>query len=316
MIRVAVLDDYQHVAESLADWATLDGRAEVIFFHDHLADPSGVIARLGSFDAVCLMRERTPLPALVIAALPRLRLIVTTGMGNASVDVDAARARDISYCGTEMTGPDTPELSWLLAATLLRGFVVEAASVRTGGWQRTVGRRISGATIGLLGLGNIGGAVARYAQAFGMDVLAWSQNLTQERAHEYGARYVSEDELFTRSDVVSIHVRLSERTRGLVTARHLELLGPQGYLVNTSRGPIVVESDLVHALNTGVIAGAAIDTFDVEPLPPAHPLRTAQRGFPTPHIGYVTRESFEQCYAQTLEDVVAWLDGSPVRVID
>jgi phosphoglycerate dehydrogenase-like enzyme len=262
------------------------------------------------------MRERTPLPASVIEALPRLRLIVTTGMGNASVDLDAARARDISYCGTAMTGPDTAELSWLLAATLLRGFVVEAASVREGGWQRHVGRRLGGATLGLLGLGNIGATVARYARAFGMDVIAWSQNLTPDRASECGARYVSQDELFTRSDVVSIHVRLSERTRGLVTARQLELLGPQGYLVNTSRGPIVVESDLVYALNTGVIAGAAIDTFDVEPLPPAHPLRIAQRGFPTPHIGYVTRESYEQCYAQTLEDVVAWLDGSPVRVID
>jgi phosphoglycerate dehydrogenase-like enzyme len=315
MIRVAVLDDYQCVAESLADWDALTGRAEVAFFHDHQADPDQVVSRLLPFDVVCLMRERTPMPAAVIDALPRLRMIITTGMGNASVDVDAAHARGISVCGTEMSGPDTAELSWLLAASLLRGFVDEAASVRTGGWQHAVGRRISGATIGLLGLGNIGGAVARYAHAFGMEVLAWSQNLTPERADEYGARHVSEDELFSRSDVVSIHVRLSDRTRGLVTAHHLQLLGPEGYLVNTSRGPIVIEQDLVHALDSGIIAGAAIDTFDVEPLPAEHPLRTAPHALPTPHIGYVTRESYAQCYAQTLEDVVAWLDGSPVRVI-
>jgi len=316
MIRVAVLDDYQRVAGSMADWSSLDGRAEVDFFHEHLGTPDDVVARLRPYDVVCLMRERTAMPAAVIDALPRLRLLVTTGMGNAAVDIEAARIRGVVVCGTRMSGPDTPELAWLLIATLLKGFLDNATDVRAGGWQRSVGRRLEGATLGLLGIGNVGGAVARYARAFGMNLLAWSQNMTPALAHAHQATYVTRDELFELSDVVSIHVRLSERSRGLVTAHHLALLGADSYLVNTSRGPIVIEDDLLAALQDGTIAGAGLDTFDREPLPIDHPLRTAPRALLTPHIAYATRESYQEAYTQTVEAIEAWLTGAPIRRID
>lgn len=314
-MRVAVLDDYQRVAAELADWRPLTRRAEVEFFHDALATEEEVVARLAGFDVVCLMRERTPMPAAVIGRLPRLRLIVTTGMANAAIDLAAAAAGGVAVCGTQMGGPETAEFAWLAIAAVMRGLPAELQGVREGGWQVGLGRRLGGSTLGLLGLGNLGGAVARYARAFDMTLLAASANLTDERAAEVGAERVGLDELFARSDVVSIHLKLSARTRGLVGADHLGLLGPSGYLVNTSRGPIVDERALIEAIREGRIAGAAIDTWDTEPLPADHPLRDHPRVLATPHLAYVTRESYTRAYAQTVDAVLAWMEGAPVRLL-
>lgn len=316
MVRVAVLDDYQQVAARMAYWSAVRERAEVVFFHDHTEPGPETIQRLRGFEVVCLMRERTPLLASDFAALPELRLVVTTGMGNASIDLEAAREHGVVVCGTEMSGPDTAEFAWLAIMAVMRGLTHEVDDLRAGGWQAGVGRRLEGATLGLLGLGNLGTAVARYASAFGMELLAASENLTAQRAAAVGAVRVGVEELFERSDVVSIHLKLSDRTRGLVTGRHLELLGPDSFLVNTSRGPIVVEDDLVTAIETGAIAGAAIDTWDVEPLPADHPLRRHPRVLPTPHIAYVTTETYRAGYTQTAEAVLAWMLGSPIRRID
>jgi len=316
MVRIAVLDDYQQVAKRMAYWAVIEERAEVLFFHDHTAPGAETIDRLRGFDVVCLMRERTPLLAQDFAALPELRLVVTTGMGNASIDLTAARDHGVVVCGTEMSGPDTAEFAWLAIMAVMRGLSLEVDDVRDGGWQAGVGRRLEGATLGLLGLGNLGTVVARYANVFGMELLASSENLTIQHAATVGAARVDLDELFERSDVVSIHLKLSERTRGLVTANQLALLGRDGYLVNTSRGPIVVEDDLVHAIRAGTIAGAAIDTWDVEPLPVDHPLRRHPRVLSTPHIAYVTRETYLDAYRQTVDAVLAWMSGNPIRRID
>jgi phosphoglycerate dehydrogenase-like enzyme len=314
--RVVVLDDYQGVAASYADWSSLGGDVEVTFLREHIAEPDALVAALAPYDVVCLMRERTPIDARTLDGLPRLRLLVTTGMANASVDVEAATARGVLVCGTDLSGPETAEQAFLMIGAVVNGFAFEAEGVRAGAWQLGVGSRLAGTTLGLLGLGRLGGRVAAYARAFDMPVLAWSQNLTQVRADEVGVERVgSLDELVTRSDVVSIHLRLSDRTRGLVTASQLALLGPDGYLVNTSRGPIVVEQDLVDALRAGTIAGAALDTFDVEPLPLDHPLRTERRALVTPHTGYVSRQAYAGMYAQTVEDIAAWLAGEPVRRI-
>lgn len=314
-MRVAVLDDYQDVASSAADWDALTGRAEVRFFHDHVQTDDEVVARLSGYDVVVMMRERTPITGATIARLPDLRLIVTTGMWNASLDVKAARKRGVAVVGTTGGGPDTAELAWLLIMTVWRGLVKEVDEVRNGGWQATLGRRLRGATLGLLGLGVIGSQVAAFANAFGMSVLAWSQNLTSERANAEGARYVSRQGLFDHSDIVSIHLKLSGRTRGLVGCEELALLGPGGYLVNTSRGPIVVESDLIEALKSGTIGGAGLDTFESEPLPLDHPFRCNPRVVLTPHVGYVTRENYQEMFSQVVEDIIAWLDGLPIREI-
>lgn len=316
-VRVVVLDDYQRVAESMADWGSLSPDVEVSFLHEHLGGPTQVIEGLQGFDAVCLMRERTALPATVIEALPQLRLIVTTGMANASVDVEVAGAAGIPVCGTGGSGPETAEHAWLLIATLLNGFLVDAEGLRRGEWQTGLGRRLEGATLGLLGLGNVGARVARYAGAFGMRLLAWSENLTVERAGEHGASLTASlDDLFERSDIVSVHLKLSERTRGLVTGAQLGRLGSEGFLVNTSRGPIVAEADLIAALQGGTIAGAGLDTFDVEPLPVEHPFRSEPRVLATPHTAYVSQEAYTQMYPQMLECVAAWLAGAPIRQIN
>lgn len=314
MTRVAVLDDYQKTAHLLADWESLGPTVTVDFFHEHLGGLKQVVDALQPYDVLVLMRERTALPAPVVGALPNLKLIVTTGMANASVDVEVATARHVTVSGTQGFGPETAEHAFLLIATLVNGFLTDVEGVRRGEWQSGLGRRLQGSKLGLLGLGNLGSAIARYAQAFGMELSAWSENLTDARAEQHGVTCVgSMEELFERSDVVSIHLKLSDRTRGLVTARHLELLGPDGYLVNTSRGPIVVEDDLVAALENGTIAGAALDTFDIEPLPLDHPLRTLPRALVTPHTAYASREAYTQMYAEVLEDITAWLSGSPIR---
>ena len=313
--RVAVLDDYQQVALTSADWSPLAGRAGVTVFTGHAADPAALAARLAPFEVIVAMRERTPFPAGLLRQLPALKLLVTTGMANAAIDLAAARDQGVVVCGTGVSGTSTAELTWALLLALVRRVPAEDARIRAGGWQHTIGHELAGRTIGLLGLGRIGEPVARYARAFGMEVIAWSQHLTAERAGACGAELVSKPDLFARAGVVSIHVRLSERTTGLVGAAELALLGRDGYLVNTSRGPIVDEAALIAALRDGVIAGAALDVYAAEPLPAGHPLRSLPNSVLTPHLGYVSTEGYAVFYGDAVADIVAWLDGSPVRVL-
>jgi phosphoglycerate dehydrogenase-like enzyme len=307
--RIAVLDDYQRVALSLADWSVLDGRSTVAVFDDHLADPDAVIERLQPFDIVCVMRERTPMPRAVIERLPKLRLIASTGSRNASIDLKAAEERGVQVVHTGYTSTPTIELTWALILASARNIVAENTSLRQGGWQQSIGDDMAGRTLGLLGLGNVGGAVAKLGAAFGMKVIAWSQNLTTERAAEVGATLVSKEELFQEADVVSIHLVLSGRTRGLVGAAELAFMKPTARLVNTSRGPIVVEADLVAALKYRKIACAAIDVFDQEPLPLEHPFRSLPNLLATPHIGYVSRGLYERFYQDTVANIGRWLDS-------
>jgi phosphoglycerate dehydrogenase-like enzyme len=309
LFRIAVLDDYQNVALSIADWSALDAQATVTVFMDHLPDTDAVITRLQPFEVVCVMRERTPLTRAIIECLPRLQLIASTATRNASIDLEAAAERGIEVVHTGYSSTPTIELTWALILASARNLLAENASLRTGGWQRFIGDDLAGRTLGVLGLGNIGGAVARIGKAFGMEVIAWSQNLTADRAAEAGARLVAKDELFQQADVVTIHLVLSGRTRGLVGARELALMKPAARLVNTSRGPIVVEDDLISALEGRMIAGAAIDVFDQEPLPPAHPFRSLPNLLATPHIGYVSRDLYARFYQDTVDNIRQWLDG-------
>lgn len=314
--KVAVLDDYQRVAEAYADWSLLRPEAEVTFFHDHLSKPGEIAERLAPFDVVCAMRERTPFDTVMLASLPALKLLVTTGAANASMDMEAAQECGVTVCGTGGVATATPELTWALILAALRHLPGEAAAVRAGGWQEHVGIGLHGKTLGLLGLGRIGSRVARVGQAFGMRTVAWSQNLTAEKAVEHGVQRLDKAELLASADVLTIHLKLSERTRGLVGAADLALMKPTAWLVNTSRGPIVDEAALIEALRAGSIAGAALDVFDIEPLPPEHPFRSLGNVLASPHIGYVTDETYRIFYRETVENVRAWIDGRPVRLVD
>jgi phosphoglycerate dehydrogenase-like enzyme len=307
--KIAVLDDYQNVALSLADWSALDERATVTVFNDHLADSDAVVERLKPFDVVCVMRERTPMTRAVIERLPKLRLIASTAMRNASIDLKAAEERGVQVVHTGYTSAPTIELTWALILASARNLVAENASLRSGGWQQTVGDDMAGRTLALLGLGNVGGAVAKIGVAFGMKVIGWSQNLTNERAAEVGATRVSKEQLFQHADILSVHLVLSDRTRGLVGAAELALMKPTARLINTSRGPIVVEADLIAALKEKNIAGAAIDVFDQEPLPLDHPFRKLPNLLATPHIGYVSRALYERFYQDTVANIRRWLDS-------
>jgi phosphoglycerate dehydrogenase-like enzyme len=307
--RIAILDDYQNVALSMADWSGIDGRAAITVFNDHLADTAAVIARLQPFDIVCVMRERTPMTRAIIEQLPKLRLIASTALRNASIDREAVAERGIEVVHTGYSSTPTIELTWALILASARNLIVENASLRSGGWQRHVGDDLAGRTLGVLGLGNIGDAVARIGKAFGMEVIAWSQNLTADRAAAAGAEPVTKEELFRRADIVTVHLVLSGRTRGLVGAAELALMKPTARLVNTSRGPIVVEADLIAALQSGMIAGAAIDVFDQEPLPADHPFRSLPNLLATPHIGYVSRGLYTRFYQDTVDNIRRWLDA-------
>ncbi|HEY0816469.1 MAG TPA: D-2-hydroxyacid dehydrogenase family protein [Pseudonocardia sp.] len=313
LVRVAILDDYQQVALASADFSGLTGRAEVVAFTDHLADPTAVVDRLADFDVVVAMRERTPFPADLLDRLPRLRLLITAGMANASIDVSAARERGVIVCGTGGSAAATTELIWALIMSVARRIPAEDAAVRAGRWQTTLGTELAGSTLGVVGLGFLGQAVARYARVFDMRLLAWSPNLNAETASRHGAELVGKRELFERSDIVTVHLKLSERSRGLLGADELRALGPAGYLVNTSRGPIVDEDALVAALCGGTIAGAGLDVFDTEPLPLDHPLRTAPNTVLTPHIGFVSQQSYRRIYGDAVEDITGWLDGKAIR---
>ena len=315
-MKIAVLDDYQNVALEMADWSALPSEAEVKAFHDHLADESLLVERLQGFDAVIGMRERTPFPRSVLSQLPDLKLLITTGARNASFDVDAATELGIVVCGTGGAGEGPTELTWGLIIGLLRKIPQEDRLTREGRWQTTIGVGLKGKTLGLIGLGHIGGLMARVGNAFQMNVIAWSQNLTAERAAECQATLVDKETLFRESDIASVHLRLSDRTRDLVGAREIALMKPTSYLVNISRGPIINEAALVDALERKAIAGAALDTFDVEPLPADHPLLSLDNTIIAPHLGYVTEEGYRAFYAGAIEDIRAYEAGEPVRVIN
>lgn len=313
MPTVTILDDYQGVALDSADWAPVRGSYDIGVVREHLPDEAEVIARLQHSEIVVAMRERTPFPASVLAALPALRLLVTTGPRNAAIDVEAARAQGIVVCGTGGTGTAMPEITIGMMIALMRNFAVEDAEMRAGGWQHTIGVGLAGRSLGVVGLGRLGIPVAGLAQAMGMTVLAWSPNLTAERAEPHGVRAVNKATLFGESDVITVHMPLSRRSRGLIGADDFALMKPTSYFVNTSRGPIADEAALVEALSTGRIAGAALDVYDVEPLPVDHPLRGLRNTLLLPHIGYVTTDIYRTWYTEVVEDIVAWQNGTPIR---
>jgi phosphoglycerate dehydrogenase-like enzyme len=306
--QIAVLDDYQNAALESADWSVLRDRADITVFQDHLADPDAVIERLLPFDVVCVMRERTPLPRNVIERLPNLKLIASTGSVNASIDVAVAGDRGIAVVHTGYRSDPTVEFTWALILACARHIVTESNSVRSGGWQQTMGVDLRGKTLGVLGLGNVGSEVARIGSAFGMKLIAWSQNMTAGTAKATGAILVSKDQLFERADILTIHLVLSSRTRGLVGAEELEKMKPTAWLINASRGPIVEEQALITALQNKRLAGAAIDVFDIEPLPPSHTFRTLDNVLATPHIGYVSQDLYTTFYEDTVSNIRKWLD--------
>jgi phosphoglycerate dehydrogenase-like enzyme len=307
-MKVAILDDYQNLALAMADWSSVAGRAEITVFNDHVADPDAVVERLLPFDVVCVMRERTPLPREVIERLPQLKLIASTGRRNASIDMVTAEERGIRVTATGYRSTPTIEMTWALILASARHIVRESNSVRDGGWQASIGRELDGKVLGVLGLGNIGGQVARIGLAFGMKVIAWSQNMTPQIADAAGATLVTKDELFREADVVTIHLVLSKRTRGLVGAAELALMKDTSMLINTSRGPIVDEGALIQALTSRSIAGAALDVFDAEPLPADHPFRALDNVLATPHIGYVADNLYRTFYGDAAVSIAAWLD--------
>jgi len=306
-VQLAILDDYQNVALRFADWSRIQRMSDITVFNDHLSDPDDVVARLQPFDVLCVMRERTPLPREIIERLPRLKMIASTGPGNASIDEQAARERNIHLTNTGYRSTPTIELTWALILASARNLVGEATSLRASGWQTLIGRELSGRVLGVLGLGRIGSEIARIGAVFGMEVIAWSQNLTAEHARAPGAQWVPKDELFRRSDVLTIHLVLSDRTRGLVNAADLAAMKPTSWLVNTSRGVIVDENALIDALTSESIAGAALDVFDTEPLPAGQPLRTLANVVATPHIGYVARDLYRTFYRDAAANIEAWL---------
>lgn len=314
-IRTAVLDDYQDVALTLADWSGVSGDVEIEVFQDHIDDEGAVSERLKDFEIICIMRERTPFRRSLIERLPKLKLLVTSGMRNRAIDLDAAKERGVTVCGTPASGASTAELTWGLIIGLLRHIPEEDRATRLGAWQRTMGGGLSGRTLGVAGLGKLGSRVARVGLAFDMEVLAWSQNLTQERCKRVGASLVSKEELLVRSDVLSIHLILSDRTRGLFGVPELALMKPTAILVNTSRGPIVDEAALVDVLERKAIAGAGLDVFGTEPLPLDHPFRRLENTVITPHLGYVEEENYRAYFNGYVAAVRGYLDGKPVNVI-
>lgn len=314
-LQIAVIDDWQDVARHVVDWSVLEPLGTVSFLHDYPADTATLIQRLAPFEVICVMRERTPFDKLLLEGLPDLKLLVTGGMRNAAIDIPTAKALGIHVCGTDSYKHAAPELTWALIMALTRGLLPEADAVRKGLWQQGLGGDLHGKTLAILGLGSIGQRVARFGQAFGMRVIAWSENLTEERARECAVTRVSKHELFEQADVLSIHLVLSERSRGLVDARALASMKPSAYLVNTARGPIVDESALILALKEQRLAGAALDVFEHEPLPVEHPFRHLPNVLATPHIGYVTEQNYRQFFSQMIEDIQAWASGKSIRTL-
>jgi phosphoglycerate dehydrogenase-like enzyme len=318
-MRISILDDYQGVALDMADWSGLRGRGiEIAVERAPFADEDDVVRSLADSEIVCAMRERTTFLKSTVDRLPKLKLLITTGMRNASFDMEALKAKGVTVCGTGGPGggnEDTAELAWGLILGAARRIAEDHAFMRQGGWQTRIGHRLAGKTIGCLGLGRLGSAVARVGLAFGMKAIAWSQNLTAEKAAEQGVTRVEKDELFRQSDVLSVHLVLSPRSRGLVGAREIGLMKPSAILVNTSRGPIVDTDAAIAALKAGKLAYGGFDVYDKEPLAIDHPLRTCPNVILTPHIGYVTDENYRGSFPQYVENIVAFLDGKPMRVI-
>ncbi len=315
-MKIAILDDYQRVALKLADWSILPRDTGVSAFSDHWINLNTIKEKLAPFEVVVAMRERTPFPRELLERLPNLQLLVTTGMRNASIDMGAAANLGILVCGTRGGGPTTAELAWGIILALLRHIPQEFESVRQGHWQTTLGTDLKGKVLGLLGLGNLGSHMATIGRAFGMPVIAWSQNLTAERAAQFGATLVTRDNLFKESDILSIHLQLSDRTKGLVGARELSLMKPTAYLINTSRGPIVDEKALLQTLKAGAIAGAGLDVYGEEPLPKGYPFTSLDNIVMTPHLGYVTKETYQMFYPDAVEDIASYLRGQPQRVLN
>ena len=315
MAKIAILDDYQNVSLSMADWSGLAASHSIQVFTTPFASATAAAQAVAPFDIVCIMRERTLFDAAMFAQLPNLKLLVTSGHRNAAIDVAVANAHGVIVSGTDAPGIATAELSMALILGLSRNLVLEANAMREGRWQTTVGRDLKGRTLGLIGLGRLGGQMAKYGQAFGMPVIAWSQNLTAEAATQHGATRVEKDELFRRADVISIHTKLSPRTTGLVGKAELALMKRDALLINTSRGPVIDEAALLTALHEGRIGGAGIDVYEPEPLPANHPLRSAPRTLLTPHIGYVTEETYRVFYGGTVAAINAWLAGKPIHVL-
>ncbi len=315
MLHVAILDDYQDVGRQMTDWSNLESRVQVDAFTGHIAHEDELVTALEQYEIVVAMRERTPFPRTTLERLPNLKLLITTGMGNVAIDTIACRDLGVTLCGTGGSQTSTAELTWALILAAARGIVTEVGNVRSGGWMTTIGTDLEGRTLGLLGLGRLGGRVAKIGQAFGMRTIAWSTNLTAERCAELGVELVERDELFRQSDFLSIHLVLSERTRGLVSEGDLALMKPTAWLVNTSRGPICDEDAVARACQQGIIGGAAIDAFGIEPLPTGHPFRELPNILPTPHIGYVTEDTYRQWFDQIVENIEAYLGGEPIRVI-
>lgn len=316
MIRVAVLDDYLGIARTMADWSALPDEFAVDVFEDHLADEDAVARRLEPYQVIFALRERTPFPRSLIERLPNLRLLVTAGARNRAVDIQACNERQVPVCGTGTGAAPTAELTWGLILAVTKGIVAEDRGVRDGKWGVGLGIQLEGRTLGVIGLGKLGSKVARIGLAMGMRVVAWSQNLTAERAAEVGVDKVALDELLSGADVVTIHTVLSSRTRGLLGARELGLMRPDAYLVNTSRGPIVDEAALIAVLQERRIAGAGLDVFDVEPLPPEHPFRWLPNIVVTPHLGGFIRENYRLWYSEAVEDIIAWHRGQPIRQLE
>ncbi|PFG71475.1 lactate dehydrogenase-like 2-hydroxyacid dehydrogenase [Pseudomonas poae] len=314
-VQIAVIDDWQNVARGVVDWSPLAAVGRVHFLHDYPADTATMIERLKGFAVICVMRERSTFDKALLQGLPNLKLLVTGGMRNAAIDIAAAKALGIQVCGTDSYKQAAPELTWALIMASTRNLLAEANSLRAGGWQVGLGGDLNGKTLGILGLGSIGQRVAQFAQVFGMRVIAWSENLTPERAVQAGATWVSKRELFEQADILTIHLVLSDRSRGLVDAEALSWMKPTARLVNTARGPIVDEQALVQALTTGRLAGAALDVYAEEPLPVDHPFRHLPNVLATPHVGYVSEQNYRQFYDQMIEDIQAWAKGAPIRVL-
>ena len=315
-LQIAVIDDWQDVARDVVDWSVLDGIGEVTFEHDYPADNATLAKRLGKYSVICVMRERTRFDEDLLKRLPNLKLLVTGGMRNAALDMQAAAALGIRICGTDSYKHAAPELTWALIMAATRNLLNEANAVRAGVWQQGLGGDLHGKTLGILGLGSIGQRVAQFGQVFGMRVIAWSENLTAGRAQQAGVTYVSKQQLFEQADVLSVHLVLSDRSRGLVNAQALAWMKSTALLVNTARGPIVDEAALIKALQKQQLGGAALDVFDQEPLPALHPFRTLDTVLATPHVGYVSRQNYQQFFSQMIEDIQAWSAGSPVRLLN
>jgi len=314
-MKVAILDDYLDVALDIGDWESLNGRAELIVFKTPFNSENEAAYKLADFEVIVGMRERTPFPASLIQQLPKLKLLITTGMRNASFDMEAAKAQNVTVCGTAGLGQPTAELAWAMILSLTCNIPLHDNAMKRGAWQTELNGMLQGKTLGLLGLGKLGRAVAKVGNAFGMRVIGWSQNLSAIEATKYGAERMEKNDVMAQSDYISIHLVLSDRTRGLVGTNELALMKPTAYIVNTSRGPIIDESALLVALRKNQIAGAAIDVYDVEPLPADHPIRSVKNVLLTPHMGYVAKDNIAHMYSQAAENIVAFLNGMPIRVI-